>query len=284
MASSLKINAATTDTEAFVYDPAELDAARVIAVLVPGALCRIGIFEAAQPWREHGYGLVHYRFPGLDGRPVNPLLKLDDAAAAIEHLVRRYPHKPLRLVGFSTGAAVVIKSAALMPDRDLRVAAIAPAVERAGGLKTMLRGTADVLRAALAVRDVRVGPVWFSYYRALLYGRGVFRHAETARRASAVIAARRNRIVVPTPALVRAHTRDLKRWRLSEEERALPHPLRIFRGSEDTIFDRAQIERFAHRCGAEGVKTYPGHGHLLFATCPEVFDDVFGFFDASDRA
>lgn len=275
----MKTSAPTTETDHLIYDPAELDAARVIAVLVPGALSRIGIFEAADTWRNHGYGLVHYPFPGLDGRALHPPLSLAYAARDIAALLKRYPHKPVRLVGFSTGMAVVIKAAVLLPDRDLRIAGIAPAVERAGGIKTTLRGTYDVLRAALAARSVRVAPVWFSFYRALLFGAGVYHDATLAAQAVAIIDARRGRIVVPTRALVHAHTSDLKRWRLSAPERALARRMRLFWGDEDVIFDRDQINHFAARCGGAPITVYEGHGHLLFATCPRVFGDVFRFFE-----
>lgn len=262
-----------------VYDPAELRSARVIAVFVPGALARIGIFDPAKVWRDRGYGLIYYRFPGLDGRALHPPLDLDRAAADIASVLKDYPEKPLRLVGFSTGTAIVLKLAVLLTGRDLRVAAISPAVERAGGWRTTLRGTVDVLRAALSVRDVRVRPVWFSYYRVLLFGRRIYSDAGLEEQAARVIEARRARIVVPTRALLRAHTRDLKRWRLAPEECALGHRLRLYWGAEDVVFNAAQVQNFARRCGAARIERYNGHGHLLFATCPEAFDDILSFFE-----
>lgn len=280
MASLLKTSAPTTDAAHLRYDPEALEAARVIAVLVPGVLSRTTIFEAADAWHAAGYGLVHYCFPGLDGRPLNPALDLDAAAEAIATLLQRYPNKPLRLVGYSTGTAIVLKAATQLEGRDLRLAAIAPAVERAGGLRTTWRSGKDLLRAARRARSVAISPVWFSFYPVLLYGRGVYDDTSLARRAEALIAERRHRIVVPTRPLVRAHTRALKRWRLSAAERTAGRDMTLYWGEKDAIFDHHQVDEFARRCGGAKVRSYPDQGHLLFATCPEVFDDVFAQFEA----
>lgn len=284
MASSLKTSAATIEDGDLIYDPAALASARAIAVLVPGALCRIGIFEAAEAWRKQGYGLVYYRFPGLDGRSLTPALDLAGAAAEIAALVQRYPDKPLRFLGYSTGTAIVLKAATRLSGRDLRIAAMAPAVELAGGFRTTWRSALDLLRAALNVCDLRVRPVWFAYYRLLLFGRAIYGDSDLTAQAEALIERRRAKIVVPTGPLVHAHTRDLKRWRMSAAERAAGQGMHLYWGTADVIFDRAQIEAFASCFAGAQLTCYSGQGHLLFATCPEAFEDVLGFFEAGGEA
>jgi hypothetical protein len=49
------------------------------------------------------------------------------------------------------------------------------------------------------------------------------------------------------------------------------------------VFSLAQMEAFARRFGAAPVTSYSGQGHLLFMTCPKVFEDIHAFFDLHRR-
>ncbi len=261
-----------------IYDPVELDAARVIAVMVPGALSRIEIFHPAHRWRDEGYGLAFYRFPGLDGRPYFPPLSITGAAAEIVNLVSRYPDKPIRLLGYSTGGPIVLTAAAQM-QRDVKVAAMSLAVEEGGGVRTGMAGLADVLGAAWRRGSLRRREVWLEYYRVLLFGRRVLGDAVLTAQADALIAGHLDRIVMPEGELPRAHTDDLRRWRLPEGFELPPQCVRFFVGLEDPVFTQEQTLELAHRLGGCAVTGYPDHGHLLFLSNKPVFQDVLAFFE-----
>ncbi|MGD9294767.1 MAG: alpha/beta hydrolase, partial [Roseobacter sp.] len=240
-----------------LYHAAEIDAARCLAVLIPGAFSRISIFERAEAWRGRGYALVYYRLPGLDGRPLSPPLDLEAAAGEIVALARRYPDKPLRFLGYSTGGPIALIAAAQVSG-DVKVALMSTAVERGGGLATAVRTVADLAVAVRDTRSVRLATVWFSYYRVLLFGRAVRHDASLADRAKAIIEARRNRIVLPTAGLRRAHTRALRRWRKPAGLRFPSDQVHLFWGREDCVFHQNQIQRFARQIGGAGVTAYPG--------------------------
>lgn len=274
----MKISAATTETGNLLYNPDTLKQARTIAVLVPGAFSRVSVFDAVQHWQTHGYGIASYRFPGLDGRTLSPALRIDHAGREIADLVTRYPGKPIRLLGFSTGSAVVL-SAARHLSGDIKVAALSSAVECGGGRETRWRVTRDLLQAAWRARSLRRAAVWHEYYRVMLFGRAVNRDAVLDKRAREIIAARREKIVIPDAGLRRAHTADLRHWMLPPGAAFLPGRVRFFWGAEDPVFSRAQIIAFAAKLGTAPITSYPGQGHLLFASHPLVFADIFDFFE-----
>lgn len=264
-----------------LYDPNELDAARVISVLVPGALSRVDIFEPAHVWRDAGYGLAFYRFPGLDGRPDYPRLSITGAADEISGLVARYPDKPVRLLGYSTGGPIVLSAAAKLPG-DIKVAAMSLAVEEGGGLRTGLSGLADVLGAAWRQGSLRRRDVWLEYYRVLLFGRKVLSDSKLAARADALIASHLDRIVMPDGSLPRTHTDDLRQWRLPKGFNLPPERLHFFVGLDDPVFSQRQTLDFAQRLGGCEITGYPGHGHLLFLSNKRVFEDVLAFFEGEE--
>lgn len=261
-----------------LYDPAEIEAARCLAVLIPGAFSRISIFERAETWRARGYALAHYRLPGLDGRALSPPLDLEAAAGEIVALARRYPGKPLRLLGYSTGGPIALMAAAQIGGH-VKVALMSTSVERGGGLATARRTIVHLAVAAADARSVRLAPVWFSYYRVLLFGRAARHDTDLAVRADSIIEARRDKIVLPTAPLRRAHTRALRRWRIPANLKFLPDQVCLFWGTEDCVFHEDQIKRFAQQIGGVPVTAYPAQGHLLFASHPVVFDDVYDFFE-----
>ncbi len=274
----MKISAATTNAQHLIYDPSALAAARVIAVMVPGALSRISMFDAAAVWASRGYGLAHYRFPGLDGRDVSPPLSIRQAADEITSLAAAYPDKPIRLLGFSTGGPVVLTAGARL-EGDVRIALMASAVEQGGGALTFARGMRDLAQAAARVRSVSLRPLWLEYYQVLLFGRQVWHDASLAARAREIIAVRRDKIVFPQGGLPQAHTRDLRRWQFPRGASFDPRRVRLFWGSADPVFSRRQQYGLAKALGGAPVTEYKDQGHLLFASHPEVFEDIYAFFE-----
>ena len=264
-----------------LYDADALAAAEQLVICVPGALSSRDIFEPVEAWPEQGYGLVCYRFPGLDGRPLHPSLRIQEAADEIVALVGRYPGKPVRLLGYSTGGPIVISAAAQMTG-DVKIAAMSSAVESGGGLRTGLPGLWDVVSSAGRAMSMDLKAVWMEYYRVLLFGRAVLNDKALAHRADALIARHRDRIVMPDGGKPRAHTDDLRLWRLPAGVQYGADQLRFFTGLADPVFSRRQTVEFAARCGADvQVIGYPRQGHLLFLSCETIFDDIRAFFEGT---
>lgn len=236
------------------------------------------MFEATQEWSARGYGIVRYRFPGLDGRSLHPPLRIRDAAQEIVSLLARYPEKPVRILGFSTGGAIALETARHLSG-DVRVALMSPALPRAGGGETATRSAIDLIQSAWRARSLRVEPVWLCYYEILLFGRSVREDPVLTARAQAIIEARRARIVFPNRGKPRAHVRDLRRWMWKGRSPVAQGCLRIFTGDRDPVFSGAQTGQFAAQLGAVPLRRYPGQGHLLFLSYPQVFADVLAFFE-----
>jgi pimeloyl-ACP methyl ester carboxylesterase len=261
-----------------LYDPAQVADADRIAILIPGALASVGIFAPADRWRDDGYALVYYRYPGLDGLPLDHALGIENAARQIAEFASRYPDKPIRLLGYSTGAPIAIRAAEQI-DGDVRVAAMSPAVERGGGITTALRGGTDAVAAIIATGSFDRAKIWRQYYRTLLFGRKGLRDPEKVALADAIIGPDDDNVTPPPAEMPRAHTGDLSRWSLDDAPRLPAHRLRFFIGLEDSLFSTNQTRRFARNFGDVLILGYPEHGHLLFETRPDVFDDVRAFFD-----
>lgn len=266
-----------------LFDAETLEAADQLVICVPGALSSKEIFDPVEAWAADGYGVVYYRFPGLDGRPLKPPLRISDAADEIVDLVARYPGKPVRLLGYSTGGPIVITAAARLSG-DVKVAAMSSAVEGGGGLRTGLPGLWDVISSAGRAMSMDLRAIWMEYYRVLLFGRAVLHDAALAHKADTLIAAHRDRIVMPDGGKPRAHTDDLRYWRLPAGVQFTKDRLQFFAGLDDPVFTRRQTLDFAARCGDIDVIGYPRQGHLLFLSCETIFDDVRAFFEERARS
>ncbi len=261
-----------------IFDPAELDASDAIVVLVPGALASIEIFSPAEAWRRDGYALVYYRFPGLDGLPLDHSLSIEGAAEDIAQFANRHPGKPIRLLGFSTGGPIVLLASRMIETDDVRVVALSPAPPKAGGFGTVFRSGLDVIAASIRAGSLKRDKVWFEYYRTLLFGRAGLADPDLAERSVAIAAEQRERIVLPTGDLSRAHTRALRDWTPPDDLSVEPDAVSFYIGGEDPVFSVKQYRKFAASIGATRIRTYPRGGHLLFLTHPEVFDDMLSFF------
>ncbi len=262
-----------------LYDRAEIARAPKIAILVPGAFVSKDIFRATGSWRDSGYAIVHYRLPGMDGLPLDHALKIEAAAETIAGFARRHPDKKIRLLGYSTGGPVVIEAARRLKGHDLRVAAIAPAPDHAGGLRTYVTATLDLLAAAARAGSLDREAVWEEYYRVLLFGRAGLADPDLALRSRQMAARQRGKLLIPDKLLSEAHARDLRQWRLDPVPAWLRDRTRFYTGREDPLFSLAQTLAFSRAAGDGRVYAYARQGHLLFLTAPRVFDDVRQFFD-----
>ncbi|TNF59100.1 MAG: alpha/beta hydrolase [Rhodobacteraceae bacterium] len=257
-----------------LYDPAMIARAERIAVFIPGALNSVAMFAPARGWTEGGFAPVYFRFPGLDGLPLDEVLDPDAAAARIADFAARHPNKDIALVGYSSGAAIAILAANRIRDgRIVPVAAISPAVEKAGGMTTVLAGAADILRAAARAERKDTFTIWTEYWQILLYGR----HAEPAPQVRAAIRDGANRLREeralrpPLARLARSHSARLRTWELPADLDLSHAPVRIFVGREDPVFTTRQTLAFARKLGLSQIHAYPGDGHLLYLTQTDVF-------------
>jgi pimeloyl-ACP methyl ester carboxylesterase len=261
-----------------LYDPRSVERADKIAIFVPGALASVRIFTPADRWQHEGYALVYYRYPGLDGLPLDHALGIENAASQIAAFASRYPDKSIRLLGYSTGGPIAIRAAEQLTG-DVKVAAMSPAVERGGGLLTGLHGGYDLLTAVLVAGSFNESNIWRQYYRTLLFGRNALRDPDRMAEADSILGPDDDSITAPPDGMTRAHTRDLRRWTLDASPRLPADQLRFFIGLEDSLFSTGQTRRFARNFGGVQIWGYPDQGHLLFESYPPVFDDVLAFFE-----
>lgn len=267
-------------TSPLVYDQASVARADTLLFLIPGALTSTDIFDPVRQRPFQSYAPVSYRFPGFDGLPADHALGIDDAAMQIAAFANRFPDKAVRLIGYSTGGAIAILAAAKIRSDDVRIAALSPAVPQAGGLATGVRVSTDVLGSALRVGMRGREAVWLDYYRTLLFGRQGRRNPALADRTNTLVVQKKATLVLPGSDVVRAHSRDLRRWTLPRDISLASPRIRFFIGLADPVFSTAQTTRLSRQLGGVRVIGYPGDGHLLFRTRKSVFDDILAFFEA----
>lgn len=259
---------------ALLYDPAMVARADRIAIFVPGALNSVAMFAPAGGWVDGGFAPVFYRFPGLDGLPLDRMLEPDAAAGEIAAFAARHPDKDVALIGYSSGAAIAILAANRIRDgRRVPVVAISPAVERAGGMPTILSGAGDILRATARAERKDVFSIWTEYWQILLYGRDA-RPPEPVR--EAILEGARDlraerQFRPPLAGLARSHAARLRLWELPPDLDLSHAPVRIYVGAEDPVFSTAQTLAFARKLGLGEIYAYPGDGHLLYLTQTDVF-------------
>lgn len=256
---------------------AQIEAAPRLTVMIPGALASVDIFAPTNGWSERGHGLAYYRFPGMDGLPLDHALSIQAAAAEIARFARRYPDKQLTLVGYSAGGAIALEAAALLAPRPVTVAAISPSPEHAGGLQTLLRGAGDVVAAATRAEHLSRKAIWDEYWKTLLYGRRNRADPAFAARIEALSEAHAPKITDPSPALVRAHSASLRRWALSPGADLSQARIGFFIGMEDPVFSTRQTDALRRRAGGGRLIGFADDGHLLLLTRESLFAHVLRF-------
>jgi pimeloyl-ACP methyl ester carboxylesterase len=175
---------------------------------------------------------------------------------------------------------VVVTAAARLADRDVKAAAISPAVARAGGIATLAHGVFDLAAAALRAPALTRRAVWSEYFRTLLFGRPGLRDPELTARAAAILSAVRRHIVIPDRRIARSHSRNLRHWRPKSKVEDAPGRLRFYVGLDDPVFATWQTLALARAAGGARIVGYPHQGHLLLLTEPRVFGDILRFFEA----
>lgn len=264
-----------------LYSPARIARSEVVVIFVPGAVTSGDVYWRAFDWRDARTALAFYRLPGFDGLPMDHMIRIEAAADRIAAFADRYADKEIRIVGYSTGGTIALLAAARTRAPDVRVAAIAPAPERAGGLTTLANGAADFSRAAVRARSLDRTLIWREYFEIMLHGRRRQVQAQKAAEIRDFMDANEEHIVAPSQDIVRAHTWDLRFWTLTDRPDLPEARTAIFVGLEDPMFSTAQTQRFAAKLGLTRIFGYPGEGHLLLITRPRIFDDIRRFFERS---
>lgn len=262
-----------------LFDTVDVETSEAVAILIPGALSSVEIFSAAKIWEASGYALVYYRLPGLDGLPLDHELAIDNAATEIARFVERYSHKPIRLLGYSTGGPIAILASQLIQSDDVKVAALSPAPPKAGGFRTFFRSSRDILAASFRARSTNRNVVWREYYRTLLFGSPGLNNPYLTERIDEIVERETDNIVYPEPVLARAHTRYIRKWTAPDTLQVDPESVAFYVGANDPVFSINQTREFAESLGITRIREYPEGGHLLFLTHPEVFADILFFFD-----
>ncbi len=262
-----------------LHNSVDIARADRLVIFVPGSLTSITMYGPADGWSRGGFADAYYRFPGLDGMPVTPL-DIEGSARRIAGLANRYPDKEVALVGYSSGAAIAILAAAqIAGDRVVPVAAISPAVERGGGMPTLVRGASDIVRSAARAKSLDPVDVWIEYWQILLRGRNAAPIPEFRERVIETARTHRGETNLgpPEKRLAQSHARYLRSWELPENLDLSKVRLRIYVGLEDPVFSINQTLRFARQLGAEQIYGYPGEGHLLYLTQSDVFETARRF-------
>ncbi len=264
-----------------LYDAAVLAQRDKVAVFVPGAFASVDIFEAAAFWANEGYALAYYRFPGRDGLAEDHALDIDVAGGIVAGFLRAHPAHDAVLVGYSTGGPIVLTAARAFVDTPRRgalaVALISPAVDRAGGIETRLRGFSDVVAAALRARSLRADDVWRAYWQVLLFGRDNVDDPAFADRIAELVEEEHALLTPPTRAIAALHTRALSRWRLPSDFTLGDIPVGLFLGRADPVFSWTQSTALARRLGLREIVAYDTDGHMPFLTQERLFHDVLAF-------
>lgn len=248
-----------------------LAAADTIVFLVPGALASTHLFGPALELGGNGTAVVEYRFPGFDDLPHDRDVNIIRAAKKIASLANQYPHARVRLMGFSTGAAIAIEAAARIDNPDVEVGAIASAVPFPGMLGAGPRGAYGLTRSALTIGSLQAEEVWLEYFKILLFGWDWEQDPATRDWANAYVDWFRDKVEVPSDGVGASHTRNLLIWSLSPQLRANPPKVRFYHGENDTIVPLRLVKSLAAKLGST-VHVFSPDAHLLLLTSPDVIE------------
>ena len=243
---------------------------RRITYLLPGALSTSAIFGPLRRAEGPHHLVMEYRFPGMQGQPLDPPMRIAQVAAAIAAHARLHPQARVEMLAFSTGGAIALEAAGrLGPERRTRLVILSGAAPFPGAYDSALRGAFALLASVISSGSTDMRMVWSEYYKTLLYGYGWRRNPEIRSRAEARAAADRSSLTLPVRGRGRAQTRDLLSWRLSDAALSSGAEILFLHGNLDPVFPPARAKRLAARLGAR-LCLIPGGGHLLITTHPEI--------------
>jgi pimeloyl-ACP methyl ester carboxylesterase len=253
--------------------------ARSLVILVPGALTSYDAFGRYLAGDHRaGTAIMAFRFPGMDGRPRDGKVRIDEAGRQIAAEVADLPAAHVRLIGLSTGGPIVLEAARGIHRDRVEAALISTALPAPATLFSSAAAATDILAAASRAGSFRARPVWREYYRTLLFGRRHFSDPERAAESTRLADEMEDRLVLPGDGLARAHGGDLLRWRLTPPEELAHARILLLHGGEDPVFSARGARRLAERLRTSRILVYPVSGHLLFETEASLFEDIASVF------
>lgn len=252
-------------------------------VAVPGAFASVNIFAPVLDWPELGptardSTFIAYRFPDMDGLPLDHHVDIDGSAQLIADYVNDLGADEVYLIGYSTGGPIAIETAQRLQADHVSLALISTAGPMPAGILSTLRSGVEVARAMLRSRSLRSQDAWAENYRTLLYGDEGLSDPVRAQDSAARAEAQRGNMSTPSIRRTMAHTASLMFWTLDRPGALSDARVRLFHGSEDTVFTEKMARRLASRLPADQITLYEGQGHLLFVTSKRLFDDIHSFF------
>ena len=264
-------------TSSFSFDPGDIATKSKIIVFVPGALNSIDIFSATKPLGEQGFALVYYRFPGMDGRPLDSIVSISGIADEVIAFRNRYPDKEFHVVGFSIGGQVALEAASRPDSRIGKVAVLGGTVGFPDTFGVGIRALRWVLASAWTRSTTDLAAVWRDFYKVLLFGEPGVSDPVLAKRADEIVAARRNRIVTPTRALVCSHMRDITFRTAVSPDRVATTPVLFLHGRLDVVSPSGRVAHYASGFKRARFEALEHQGHQIFLTEPALFTKVGQF-------
>jgi pimeloyl-ACP methyl ester carboxylesterase len=245
-----------------------------ITFLLPGALTTTAVFGPARDWASAENLVVEYRLPGMQGEPISPPLNVMQAAVWVAEFANRHPDAEIKLLGYSTGAAIAIEAAGLIDNSSrVTVAAVSTATPFPGAAVATLRGVVGVAGSALAAGSLNPQKVWDEYFITLYLGSGWRRSPEKRALADVLRRSFEGRINTPGEGRGRAQSASLLVWTLSPEARASDARIIFFHGENDPVFPLAWVRPLAGRLDAT-LCVLPGDGHMVLLSRPDLIGRV----------
>ncbi|MBY5974025.1 alpha/beta hydrolase [Ferrimonas balearica] len=251
-------------------------------VAIPGAFASANIFAPVLDWQVPDSTVIVYRFPDMDGLPLDHRVQIDGSAQLIADYVNDLGAQEVYLLGYSTGGPIAIETAQRIEAPEVSLALISTAGPAPAGILSSMRSGVEVLRAMLRTGSLRPRDAWTENYRTLLYGDEGLNDPTRARDSAARAEAQRENMSTPSLRRTFAHTLSLMFWTLDRPGVLADAHVRLFHGDADTVFTPAMARRLASRLPADQITYYQGQGHLLFVTSRRLFDDIHSFFFDED--
>lgn len=247
-------------------------------VLIPGAFASVNIFAPVLDWKVPDSTIVAYRFPGMDGLPLDHRVSIDGSAQVIADYLNDLAPEEVYLLGYSTGGPIAIETAERLKTAHVSIALISTAGPFPSAELSSLRSGVEVLRAMTRAGSARPQDAWAENYRTLLYGDAGLADPSKAADSAARAAAQHDSMSTPSIRRTMAHTASLMTWTLDKPGALSDAHIGVFHGTEDTVFPLTPTLRFVRKLPADRIRLYEGQGHLLFVTSRRLFDDIHDFF------
>ncbi|MHC9235094.1 alpha/beta fold hydrolase [Pseudooceanicola sp. 502str34] len=270
------------ESSPIIHEPNLNDEVDKLIVLVPGAMATVDIFSPVLGWDDSDSSILAFRFPGLDGLPLDHRVDILQSGAYIAEAVNRIRPKHLYLIGFSTGGPVALEAARRVETADVHVALVSSASSFPDTLVAAAEGAVDVASAFIRSGGTSMDAAWLENYRTLLYGRKHYDQPGLAEKSEALAEEQRGHITTPSVKMTLAHTGSLMGWVYHPDPKLERANIALFHGGDDNLFPLRRARRFAGEIPADAFYTYPEQGHLLFVTAPTLFDDIHRFFGLED--